>query len=681
MKVPLSWLRDYVDVTVEPETLAHDLTLAGLELGALERAGGDAILDLEITTNRVDCMNIYGVAREAAVLYGLPLKPLATHVDDSGPDAAAALKVVVEAPDLCPRFCARVLDVRLGESPDWIKRRLEAVGVRPINNVVDLTNYVMMEMGHPTHAFDLAKIPGAELRVRWARAGERLVTLDGVERELTGRCGVVGSAGPGLALAGVMGGASSEVSDNTRMIALEAAYWTAPAVRRAAKDAGVATEASHRFERGADPEAPPVALARIAHLLAKIGAGSVRPGLIDVRPVARVAKAIGLRPTRLRTLLGAPVAMAQAKTILAGLGFSVATESDVELGVEVPSWRGDVAREVDLIEEVGRHVGLDKIPATLPAARGVGGLRVWQSRERALRDFLVGAGFAEVIGYAFVDAARAAAVSGDLVPLANPLAEDQGVLRRSLVVPGLLGALTTNLRQGRRDVALFETGRVFHPNSPLPKEERRLGILLAGEGRSAHWSERGRAADFFDLTGVVQGLAARLGAHVELRRPTPAELPPHLHPGRAALVLLGDETLGSLGCLHPDLAAQWDLRQDVFVAEISIETLLLQARPALRYRPLDRFPAVLRDLSIVCSSDWDAREIGLRVREAAGDLLQSAGVVDRYVGTPVPEGKVSLTFALRFQSRERTLTSAEIEAALERVIGALRSTGAEIRSA
>jgi len=681
MKVPLSWLRDYVDVTVAPEELAHDLTLAGLELGAIERIGGDAVLDLEVTTNRVDCMNVYGVAREVAVLYGLPLKPLATQIDETGPAAADALKVAIEASDLCPRFCARVFEVRMGESPDWLKRRIEAVGVRPINNVVDVTNYVMMEMGQPTHAFDLAKIPGAELRVRWAHEGERLMTLDGVERGLTTRCGVVGSSGPGLALAGVMGGAASEVSMDTRVVALEAAYWTSLAVRRAAKDAGIATEASHRFERGADPEAPPVALARIAHLLAKIGAGSVRPGLIDVRPVTRVAKVIALRPVRMRALLGAQVATGQAKTVLAGLGFSVAAESDAELRVEVPSWRGDVVREVDVIEEVGRHFGLDKIPATLPPAREVEGLRVWQSRDRALRDYLVGAGFAEVVGYAFVDAARAATIPGELVALANPLAEDQAVLRRSLVVPGLLAALTTNLRHGRRDVAVFETGRVFHPGSPLPREERRLGILLAGQGRSAHWSERGRPADLFDLTGAVQGLAARLGAHVELRRPTPAELLPHLHPGRTTLALLGEETLGSLGCLHPDLAAQWDLRQDVFVAEISIETLLLQGRPALRYRPLDRFPAVLRDLSIVCDVGWDARGIGVRIREAAGELLQSAGVVDRYVGAPVPENRVSLTFALRFQSSERTLTSAEVEAALGRVVGALRSAGAEIRSA
>jgi phenylalanyl-tRNA synthetase beta chain len=680
MKAPLSWLREYVDVAVAPEQLAQDLTLAGLELGGLTRCDGDAVLDLEITTNRVDCMNVYGVAREVAVRYGLPLRPLATECEERGANAADALRVWVEAPDLCPRFCARVLDVRVAQSPDWLKKRLEAVGVRPINNVVDVTNYVMMEMGQPTHAFDLEKIPGAELRVRWARSGERLVTLDGVERQLTTRCGVVGSSGPGLALAGVMGGASSEVGGSTRVVALEAAYWTPLAVRRAVKDAGVASEASHRFERGADPEAPPAALARIAHLLAQIGAGSVRPGLIDVRPVSRTAKVVALRPARMRRLLGVDVGEQQAKTTLAGLGFSIVSQSEAGLSFEVPSWRGDVSREVDLVEEVGRHFGLDKIPSTLPPARGVEGLRVPQVRERAVREYLVGAGFSEVIGHAFVDAARTAVLPGGSIALANPLAEDQGMLRRSLVVPGLLSALQTNLRRGRRDIAVFETGRVFEPAVPLPREEQRLGLLQAGEARPSHWSERGRAADFFDVAGVLEGLAARLGAEVALRQPQEGECPQHLHPGRAALVLLGEEILGSVGSLHPDLAAQWDLRETAFVAEISLDTLLTQPLSALRYRPLDRFPAVARDLSVVCDAGWAAREIVACIRKAAGDLLQAATVVDRYVGEPVLDGKVSLTFTLRFSSAERTLTSDEVQAALERIMSELRAAGAEIRS-
>ncbi len=678
MRVPLSWLREYVDVTVAPERLAEDLTLAGLELGALEQADGDTVLDLEITTNRVDCMNVYGVAREVSVLYGLPLKPLALEVTESGAPAEAGLSVVVEAKDLCPRFAARVLEVRLGPSPDWIQKRLVAVGVRPINNVVDLTNYVMMEMGHPCHAFDLAQIPGAELRIRWAREGEKLVTRDGVERTLTARCGVVASPGPALALAGVMGGASSEVSDATRSVALEAAYWAPLAVRRAAKDAGVKTEASHRFERGADPEGPTVALDRVAHLLTQIGAGTARPGIIDRRPVARAPVLVALRPARVRGVLGIEVPEEKARQILGGLGFVERGRDGGATTYEAPSWRGDVSRDVDLIEELGRHVGLDKIPATIPPTAGVEGLRPSQKRERALRDLLVGFGLDEVVNYAFVSDERAQALPDARAALANPLSEEQSVLRRSLVVPGLLSTLGTNLRRGRRDVRVFELGRVFHPAAPLPLEERRLGVLLAGAMRPAHWSEKARLADFFDAKGIVEAVGPRLGATLEVRRGE-GSVPPHLHPGRAALVYLGDSALGSLGALHPDLAQQWELKDEVIVAELSLEPLLALPASAPRYQPLERFPGVSRDLSIVCDALVPAAEIAAQIRGAAGALLQSAGVSDRYVGPPVPPARVSLTFSLRFASPERTLTNEEVQASVERVVRALRSAGAEIR--
>jgi phenylalanyl-tRNA synthetase beta chain len=341
MKVPVSWLREYVDVPVEVSELADDLTLAGLAVDAVETHEGDSVLDLDITTNRVDCMNVYGVAREVAVLYGAALRPIPAEIAESGPPAAEALSVVVEAADLCPRFCARVLDVRIGPSPAWLRERLERVGVRPINTVVDLTNYVMMEMGHPSHAFDLARVPGAQLRIRWAREGERLTTLDGVERPLTARQGVVAGPESALALAGIMGGASSEVSDDTRVVALEAAYWDPLSIRRGARALGMHTEASHRFERGADPEAPPLATARIAHLLAKIGAGSVRPGLIDQYVARRPPRTIEFRPGRTDALLGVPVPPERAQAILSGLGF-VIRESVEGVTVSVPTWRGDV---------------------------------------------------------------------------------------------------------------------------------------------------------------------------------------------------------------------------------------------------------------------------------------------------------------------------------------------------
>jgi phenylalanyl-tRNA synthetase beta chain len=676
VKVPLSWLKDFVDLPADPRRVAEDLTLVGLAVDGIETHGGDAVFDVDVTTNRVDCMNVYGVARELAVVYGVPLRPLELQLAESGEPAAGALQVTIDAADLCPRFCARVLDVQIGPSPAWLRERLEKVGVRPIHNVVDLTNYVMMEMGQPTHAFDLDRIPGGALHVRWSRQGEQLTTLDGESRSLAGRIGVVaGSEGP-LALAGIMGGASSEVSEGTRRIALEAAYWEPLAIRRAAKALGMHTEASHRFERGADPEGPVAATARIAHLLQKIGAGGVRPGLIDCVAAATPRRRARLRPERLRVLLGVDVPQERSAAILQGLGFEVAAEAG-ELQVGVPTWRGDVAREADLIEEVGRHFGLGRIPSTLPPSRRAEGLRPEQQRERLLREVLAGFGLSEVIHYAFVSGAAAAADPLPRVRLANPISSDQDVLRSSLVIPGLLGNLKTNLHQGRRDVRLFELGRVFAPAPGRPQERRHLGLLLAGAFAAQHWSEKQRAADVFDMKGLLEGLTQRTGW--EPWRFEAAQVPPFLHPGRGAVVFQGQERVGWLGALHPDIAASWELKDETLVAELDVEGLLSAPVDAARFRPLPRFPEVSRDLSVICDAIVPAGDVAARILSAAGSLLRSAAVTDRYEGPQVPPGKVSLTFTLRYQHPERTLTGEEVQASVERIVAALKGGGAEIR--
>ena len=677
MKVPVSWLREFVDVPVEPKQLAEDLTLVGLAVDGVEARGDDVVLDLDITTNRVDCMNVYGVAREVSVLYGRPLAPLDLTFAETGPPAAEALDVAIEAADLCPRFCARVLDVRIGPSPAWLRERLEAVGVRPINNVVDLTNYVMIEMGQPTHAFDLALVAGGRLRVRWAREGESLKTLDGVARALAPRQGVVAGTGVPLALAGIMGGASSEVSDATRTVALEAAYWEPLAIRRAAKSLQMHTEASHRFERGADPEAPPIATARIAHLLQKIGAGSTRPGLIDRVAAARPVRTAVLRPERVSAVLGTPVPEERATAILAGLGFSAGPPEGGAIRFAIPTWRGDVAREVDLIEEVGRHHGLGNVPSTVPATAGVGGLRPWQARERQVREVLVAAGLTEVINYAFVSAAAAAPDPAPRVRLANPLSEEQGVLRSSLMLPGLLANLQTNLRHGRRDVRLFELGRVFAPAEPLPREERRLGFLLSSDARPRHWSEPARPSDVFDGKGLLETLCLRLG--LAPFRLDPAGAPAFLHPGRSARVLRGEEAVGYLGVLHPDLARQWELKDETVVAELGLDGVLAETPPPARFRALARFPEVARDLSVVCDAGLPAAQIEARVKAAGGELLRAVAVTDRYEGPPVPAGRVSLTLALRYQHPGRTLTGEEVQASVDAVVQALLAAGFEIR--
>jgi phenylalanyl-tRNA synthetase beta chain len=677
VKVPLSWLKEFVDVAVEPARLGDDLTMVGLALEGLETDGKDAVLDIDVTTNRVDAMNVYGLAREVAVIYRLPLKPLDLSLSESGAPAAESLRVDIEAADLCPRFCARVLDVRMGPSPAWIRDRLEAAGVRPISNVVDLTNYVMLEMGQPSHAFDLARIPGGRLVVRWAREGEPLTTLDGVERKLGPRMGVVAGPEAPLALAGVMGGASSEVSDDTRAVALEAAYWDALSIRRTAKALGMHTEASHRFERGADPEGTAVATARIGHLLQKIGAGSVRPGLIDQEAAPLPRRTAPLRLSRSRQVLGVDVPADETSRILEGLGFEVTRRDAAGLEVRIPTWRGDVVREVDLIEEVGRHHGLARIPATLPPTREGSGLKPFQVRERRMRDVLVATGFTEVINYSFVPSASARTFPADALRLQNPLSADADVLRSSLVVPGLLTSVRTNLRHGRRDLALFEIGRVFAASGEvLPREERRLGLVVTGRFGAAHWSEKPRAADFFDLKGVLEALFRRLG--VDAPRLAAGGAPPFLHPGRSA-VIVADGPIGYVGALHPDFRDSWELRDEAFVAELSVERLLEDAPPPARFRPLPRFPAVGRDLSVLADASVSSAELLALVRAEAGETLQDAAVVDRYAGERIPAGKVSLTLSLRYQHPDRTLTGEEVQASIERVTRALKARGAEIR--
>jgi phenylalanyl-tRNA synthetase beta chain len=674
MKVPLSWLREFVDIPAEPRQLGEDLTFVGLALEGLEGRGTDAVLDLDVTTNRVDCMNVYGVAREVSVLYGVPLRPPDLSFPETGPPASEALDVTIEASDLCPRFCARVLDVRLGPSPAWIRDRLEAVGVRPVNNVVDLTNYVMMEMGHPSHAFDLARVPEGKLIVRWAREGDRLTTLDGVGRILSGHVGVVAGTEGALALAGIMGGASSEVSDETRTVALEAAWWDPLSIRRASRTLGMHTEASHRFERGADPEGPPDATARIAHLLAKIGAGTARPGLIDRRPVPRARRATTFRLARASAVLGTPVAEDRARQILTGLGFGV-KEQPAAWDVEIPSWRSDVGREADLIEEVGRHVGVDRIPSTVPPSRGAEGLRPAQVAVRAVREALVGAGLTEVINYSFVSDAEAGPHAPPRLRLANPLSEEQGALRSSLVMPGLVSTLRANLRQGRRDVHVFEMGRVFGSTPHGPAEESRIAILLAGP-ITPHWSSERRTADFFDAKGVVELLAHRLGVGPFTFEKDGS--PGFLHPGKAAVVSFGGRPRGFVGSLHPDVTEAWELRDETVVAELELEGLTAGPLPA-RFWRLPRSPAVARDLSVVSDEGVPAAEIGARIRTAAGELLKEVSVVDRYVGERVLPGQKSLTFSLVYQDPGRTLTGEEVQASVDRVVAALRAAGLEIR--
>jgi phenylalanyl-tRNA synthetase beta chain len=662
VKIPVSWVKDFVDLKVEAEQLADDLTSVGLACDGIEKFGAEAVLDLDITTNRVDAMNMYGVAREAATFYGLPLKPLALDAPESGAPSSGLLRVAIEAPELCPRFAARVFDVRVSPSPSWLKDRLELAGHRSISNIVDLSNYVMLEMGQPTHAFDLSKLRGGVLKARMASAGEVVKTLDGADRTLTAAMGVVADAETGLAVAGVMGGASSEISDATKTVALEAAYWNPLLIRRAAKALGMHTDASHRFERGADPAAGPVSISRFAHLAARGGFATARPGLIQAEAAPIAAKKLTLNLGHVDARLGTTVPPAESMSTLTGLGFEVAEPAPRTWQVGVPSWRGDVTREVDLIEEVGRHHGLMKITPTIPAAQRAAGLTPAQRTERQIKALLPGLGYREALHVNFVSSARCDSSQGPVVKIANPLSVEQDALRTSLVVPGLLDALERNQRHGERDVLFFETGRVFTPSPDGPVETPRLALLVSGETPRG-WASRPRALDFFDLKRTVEEILSRhSSAAVTFSR---EGVPPFLHPGRSVVIKLDGSIRGYLGEVHPDTIAALSLKDRPVVAEIAMDAL--GARDALAFTSFSRFPGVTRDLSILAPVTAPAEDIVIRARGLAGSSARRVDLIDRFEGAGVPPGQVSLTLSFLFQDDARTLSSEEVEQAMAAV--------------
>jgi phenylalanyl-tRNA synthetase beta chain len=668
-----AWLRDLVNVPDDVEGVARDLSLRGFELAAVED-GPQPVIDFEITANRPDCLSHVGLAREAAAIWNVPLQMPGMAMPAPGPaDALGVADVAIEDADLCPRYCAQVFEVTHGESPAFIRERLEAAGVRAISAIVDVTNYVMLELGQPMHAFDLDRIGGRRLVIRRARAGERLRTLDGVDRALEPGMLVIADETRALALGGVMGGEDSEIGPATTRIALESAYFQPASVRRTSRRLGLKTEASSRFERGADINAPPAGIARAAALLQQIGAGRPLGALIDRYPAPRTPLQIRLRAARIARLLGRAVAPADVPRLLTPLGFLVAEGRDsAEPGwlVTVPTFRVDVTREVDLIEEVGRHVGFDTLPTTFPAlaaAQAPPDPRI--GRDRRVRQVLMGAGFSESMTFAFIERAAAAPFvdpGAEPAALANPLSETFAVLRPSLL-PGLVDSCAHNRRRGRRDVRLFETGAIF----PSRGESRAAAFCWLGAASDAHWSGSGRAVDFFDAKGIVTLLCAAFG----LGEPdaAPADRA-YLVRGRAAELRLDGQPIGMVGQLTPSIAEARGLPagEPLYVAELDAERLgTALPGEGLRADPLPRFPPIVRDVSLLLDEALPAAAVRGTIRATAPATLVSVVEFDRYQGSGIPEGRISLSLRLTFRSTERTLTDDEVQEAMDRIVAAL----------
>jgi phenylalanyl-tRNA synthetase beta chain len=672
MKIPLSWLREFVDAPGTAGEIARTMSVRGFAVESVDPHGdNDAVIDFEVTANRPDGMSVIGIAREVATAYDLPAPALPRRTTLKPVDRSD-IDVVIENPDLCPRYAGAVADVSAGSSPDWMQARLHAAGVRPISNIVDITNYVMLELGQPMHAFDLARIGDAQIRVRTARAGEKLRTLDGQIRALTPDMLMIADARQPVAIGGVMGGADSEVAAGTRAIVLEAAYFNPLSVRRTSKKLGLKTEASMRFERGADPQLPTLAMERACALLEISGAGKARGTMVDRYPHPIEPRTVRLRRRKIEGLLGAAIPDDDVRAILERLGFELQDASE-GWTVTVPTRRVDVLREVDLIEEVARHYGFDRLPVTFPELTvPAPPLDPRVRSARHLRTMLTGAGFSEAVTFGFISARAAAsfAAPDDIVAIANPLSESFGVLRPS-ALPGLLDGLAHNRNRQQRDVRLFEIGNRF---SKSRGENRVVACAWTGAATGEHWSGGSREVDFFDIKGLAQRVLQALRLDDTQSRPYEASW---LAPGRSAAIVHNGTQLAFIGQLEPAVAGAHGLppADSVYVAEIDLDAAeALGRRAEVRVKPLPRFPSVTRDLSVLVDETIAAETLRETIHRAAPAILVRAREFDRYQGKGVPDGKVSLSLRLIFRSSERTLTDAEVQAAMDSIIGAVKST-------
>lgn len=684
MKLPLSWLREFVAVPADARAVAARLASVGFEAAGIEHD----VIDLEITANRPDCLSVYGLAREAATAFDLPLEPAtklpagATAGDMTLPPASPGrpIDVCLET-EHCGRYALAEAIVTVRPSPPWLAARLEAVGIRPVNGVVDLTNYVMVEMGQPMHAFDAETIAGGEIHARVARRGETIRTLDGQARKLEAGMLVIADTAKPIAIAGVMGGADSEVSSHTTRIVVESAWFDPASVRATSRRFGLKTEASIRFERGADISAPVRAIERVLQLFESLGVGRAVGLTKDVYPDPSPLRRITLTPKHLARLLGDHVPAETVERTLRKLGFLVARAGD-DWEVEVPAFRVDAYREADLIEEVGRHWGFDRIPARFPALRSEPhpvGPNI--SRARTIRRVLCGAGLQEAVTFTCMEQAAASpfvADAGTLVTIANPLSEKFAVLRPSLM-PGLLDALIYNCRRQARSVRLFELGSVFARDA----ERHFVGWMLTGP-REEHWSGTEDNADFFDAKGIADllGEACKVPLRAEL-----SDDAPWFQPGQAAKLLAptvaGHAAVGTIGRLRAGLVDARGLAHAAPVVAGEIDLIILSGcsvAAARAIEPLPRHPSVVRDLSIVVSDRLPAAAVRGTIRASAPPTLVDVREFDRYQGKGVPAGHVSLSVRLTFRDPDRTLTDSEVQSAVDAIVAALaREHGASLR--
>ncbi len=684
MLLPVEWLEDFMDIRETPEELSRVLTMIGLEIEGGETPEGTDVFEVNITPNRPDCLSVLGIARELRAATGRPLRMPDVSVDEDG---EGDFRVIIDSP-LCSRYCGRIITgVSVGESPAWLKRRLELSGIRSINNIVDITNYVLLELGHPLHAFDLERLKGRTVRVDTAGAPLRFRTLDGTERDIPGDGLLIWDAERPVAVAGIMGGIETEVSRDTRALFLESAHFNPLSIRRTSKALGLKTESSYRFERGTDIEGLSTALDRAAHLIQRLCGGTVSRK-IDMYPGKPEETLVRLRYGRLDRLLGLHVPEGRVREILQLLGFTLISPGDDELVVKVPTYRVDVRDETDLVEEVARHYGYGKIPVQIPHAPVGKGTSPsgFAAGARKTREIMRNSGFNEAINYSFMNPALLDLLNipdGDdrrrLVTLLNPISKEAPALR-TFLLPSLMENLVRNLNHGVRDIKLFEISRVFTGRGEkLPVETPLVGAIHLYQQGQRLWEDSIEV--YYILKGVAEKLLKVFHKGAPSFRPTSE---PFLHPGKSADLYVGDERLGYVGCLAPGITKRLDLKHvksPVGVLELDLGRLAAVTGEGFRYTPVPRFPYVQRDISLLVDNTITAEEILSLIRSFPSGLIEDSWVFDVYEGGKIPAGKRSLAFRIQYRSSERTLTDEEIDPLHQEITEYLvRKTGGRLRA-
>lgn len=674
MKISPHWLREFVSVKVDDRKLTEDLTLAGI---AVENISADGAFEMEITTNRPDAMNHYGIAREASAIYDADLKPLSAKLPRA--KGMSNFQVVIEVPQYCARFTGQVIrNVKIGPSGARVMKRFKELAQKPINNAADATNYVLLEMGKPTHAFDLDKIDGGKLIIRLARAGETLKTLDGVERKLHPEDVVVADVKKPVALAGIMGGWDSMITPATKNIVIESAWFDPTAIRRSSKRHLIHTDASHRFERGADWATCPLSVELVAEIILE-SVGELEGALIDI-----IAREVRPQPTQLRLsevrrILGKEIPAPEIERILRRLGFTLTTKVTGTYKVEIPTWRLDVEREIDVIEEIARIHGFNQFPNTLPAFQGGLVELPHAPKTEKIRRTLLALGYNEAISSTFVAKTESQSVSSDEpVIIANPLSEEAGAMRTSLV-PGMLDMVARNLNRGTADVRLFEAGHIFSMNGSNTAEKAALCFAATASAISPTQNIKDKDATeaFRRFKGDIETL---LGLFESSSLYFDTNSGEYYHPGRGARAVLNGATVARFGQLHPDLAASRKLKQDVYLAEVALDRLLQIALNQPRYQKLSRFPVIDRDFSFIFPDAVTFERITSAIKTLQLADLTTFDSVEIFRGGSVPTGQYSTLLRAVFQSNEHTLRDEEVAQWSQKIVNALKSLGGTQRA-